>query len=257
MVGVRIREQLRAFACERLGLTPASASIRSTSRYPAMMGLFRYSATQLLVALVLLIFFTPFVELAPYGDLIESVLFSLVLLSAVLAVGRQRGTLVLAVLLVVAALSAHWLEQLTPHLVPSSLSPALSIPFVGFVTIQLLRHIIRAERITRETVCAGLAAYIMLGLLWMFAYLLVDRLAPGSLLRFGQPIQDCSDLDSFYFSFVTLTSVGYGDITPASRVTQMLAVLEAMTGMFFAITLIARLVSLYETGLHRGEPRQP
>jgi hypothetical protein len=221
-----------------------------------MISLVRYSATQLLVALGLLIFFTPFVEQAPNGDLIESVLFSLVLFSAMFTVGRQRGALILAVALMIAALGAHWLERLAPHLVPSALSPALSIPFVGFVTIQLLRHIIRAERITRETVCAALAAYIMLGLLWMFAYLFVDRLAPGSLMRFGQPIQDCSDLDVFYFSFVTLTSVGYGDITPASRVTQMLAVLEAMTGMFFAITLIARLMSLYEAGSRRGEPGQ-
>lgn len=222
-----------------------------------MMGLVRYSATQLLAALALLIFVTPFVEEAPFGDLIESLLFSVVLISAMLAVGGKRGSLVVAVLLVLPALVAHWLGRFAPHLVPSALAPALCIPFVGFVTIQLLRHIIRAERITRETVCAALAAYVMVGFVWMFAYLLVDRLAPGSLLRFGQPMQDCRDLDMFYFSFVTLTSVGYGDITPASRVTQMLAVLEAMTGIFFAITLIARLVSLYETGSRRGEPRQP
>jgi hypothetical protein len=73
----------------------------------------------------------------------------------------------------------------------------------------------------------------------------VSKLAPSSFASFGQPIASIDPYDAFYFSYTTLITIGFGDITPLSRVARMLAILEGMTGMFYVVTLISRLVSMY------------
>ena len=94
-------------------------------------------------------------------------------------------------------------------------------------------------------ILTGLSAFISMGLLWGFAYLLVARLSPNAFAVYGtpKPILDAYELS--YFSFVTLTGVAYGDITPLSRVAQMLVVLEGLASTFYIVILIGRLVSIY------------
>jgi hypothetical protein len=111
----------------------------------------------------------------------------------------------------------------------------------------MLQFILRAPLVTVEVLCASIAVYLMLGLMWTVAYWLVDQLTPGGAFSFntsgdGQSINGFS---GFYFSFITLSTVGYGDITPVSRLARWLAALEAMTGLLYVAVLIARLVSLY------------
>jgi hypothetical protein len=72
-------------------------------------------------------------------------------------------------------------------------------------------------------------------------------LTPGGAFAFNtnEGRQSIRGFNAFYFSFVTLSTVGYGDITPVSKVARMLAAMEAMTGLLYVAVLIARLVSLY------------
>jgi voltage-gated potassium channel len=86
-----------------------------------------------------------------------------------------------------------------------------------------------------------------LGLFWSFAYILVDRLVPNSFVFTVGPDSSHSmnNFNALYFSFTTLSTVGYGDIIPVSGVARMLAMVEAVFGMFYVTLLIARLVSLY------------
>jgi hypothetical protein len=98
----------------------------------------------------------------------------------------------------------------------------------------------------------------MLGLMWTVAYWLVDQLTPGGAFSFntnggGESI---NGFTGFYFSFITLSTVGYGDITPVSRAARWLAAMEAMTGLLYGAVLIARLVSLYR-GRNPMIPEQP
>jgi hypothetical protein len=88
----------------------------------------------------------------------------------------------------------------------------------------------------------------MLGLLWTVAYWLVDQLTPGAFAFNGNAErQSIRGFNAFYFSFVTLSTVGYGDITPVSKVARMLAAMEAITGLLYVAVLIARLVALYSS----------
>jgi hypothetical protein len=90
----------------------------------------------------------------------------------------------------------------------------------------------------------------MLGLLWAFAYMLVAWCVHNAFLLNGQAETpaEMTSFTSVYFSFITLTTVGYGDIVPAVPMARMLAASEAMTGTLFVAIMISRLVALYSSG---------
>jgi voltage-gated potassium channel len=202
---------------------------------------------QLLIALALFIFFAPFVEEIRGGDLIVSVLLSLVLISAVFAVASRRSTLIIALLLAIPALVGRWINYFRPELVPPAVFLTAGLALIAFVVANLLRFVLRAPSVNADVLCASISAYLMLGLLWTLAYWLVDQLAPGafSFNTTNETKQTMAGFNAFYFSFVTLSTVGYGDITPVSKVARMLAATEAMTGLLYVAVLISRLVSLY------------
>jgi hypothetical protein len=209
----------------------------------------RFSTVELLIALALLFFSFPFVEELKGGDIIVSILLSLVLISAVLAVSNRRSTLVVAVLLAIPAIIGRWIDHFRPHIVPPAVFLIAGLVLVAFVVINLLRFVLRAPSVNAEVLCAGISAYLMLGLAWTMAYWLVDQLTPGGAFSFNTNAgtRSMNGFTGFYFSFITLSTVGYGDITPVSRIARWLAAMEAMTGLLYVAILIARLVALYSS----------
>ncbi len=202
---------------------------------------------QLLIALAILFFSVPFVEEIEGGDLIVSALLSVVLLSAVLAVANRRRNLAVGLLLAVPALAGRWINHLHPHLVPAPVFLFAGIGLVAFVVFNLLQFVLRASSVDVEVLCASISAYLMLGLIWTMAYWLVYYLTPEA-FAFNTATgtkQTMEGFNAFYFSLITLSTVGYGDITPVSKVARMLAAMEAMTGLLYVAVLIARLVGLY------------
>jgi len=139
----------------------------------------RFSVAQLLIALGIFFTCAPFLEEIKGGDLIVSFLLSLVLLSAVLAVADRRRTLVVAILLAIPTLAARWVSHFRPDLVPPGVFLIGGLLLFIFVVAQLLRFVLRAPSVTADVLCASIAAYLMLGLIWTLAYWLVDRLTPG------------------------------------------------------------------------------
>jgi hypothetical protein len=208
----------------------------------------RFTSVQLLAALALLFFFFPFVEEVKGGDIIVSILLSLVLLCAVLAVADRKRALVIAVALAVPAIAGRWISHFRPDLVPPPVFLTAGLVLIAFVVANLLRFVLRAPSVNVEVLCASISAFLMLGLLWTVAYWLVDQLDPGAFaFNTNEGRQSISGFNAFYFSFVTLSTVGYGDITPISKVARMLAAMEAMTGLLYVAVLIARLVALYSS----------
>ena len=210
-------------------------------------GIYRHSAAHFLAALVLIFVTAPFIEDLRGGELIEAVLMTVVLLSAVLAVGGRRRTLVWASVLVIPALVGKWINHWRPDLMPPEVFLGAGLLFVLFVVRHLLRFLLRAPRVDSEILCLGVSNYLMLGWLWALAYMLVDRLVPGSFAFTVGPssVRSLEGFRGFYFSYSTITTVAYGDIIPLSSAVRMLAMAEAMAGMLYVALLIARLVSLY------------
>ncbi|MDG4553079.1 MAG: potassium channel family protein [Candidatus Competibacter sp.] len=228
--------------------TPVPAGPPSR-RFRSWAGRFRYSAVELLAALLLLLMAAPFVETLPYGGLIESILMTLVMLSAVLATGGKRWTLAVALALVTPALAGKWLNHFAPHLVPAPVFLVTTAAFFTFVAGRLIRFILRAPQVDANVLCAGLAGYLMLGLLWVPAYMLTAHLTPDA-FAFATRAPEGSAMqgfNAFYFSLITLCTVGYGDVTPVSKVARMLVVMETIAGLFYMAVLISRLVAVYST----------
>jgi hypothetical protein len=210
-------------------------------------GLVRFSTAQFLISLVLLFTVTPFLDRSDIGRVIDGALISLVLMSGVLAVGWRRRTFVVAGLLMLPALAGKWLSHFRPDLVRPEVYLACGLAFIVFVAIELMQFVLRAPRVNSEVLSAGISNYLLLGLMWALAYQLVAQLVPHSFALNGTPVsrEELKPFDMFYFSFVTMTTVGYGDITPLSQPARMLAILEAMTGTLYLGVFIARLVALY------------
>src|SRR5882724_2686423 len=207
----------------------------------------RFSTVELLVALALLFFFFPFVEEVKGGDVIVSILLSLVLLSAVLAVADRKGVFFIALVLAIPAIAGRWINHFRPDLVPPPVFLIAGLALIAFVVANLLRFVLRAPSVNTEVLCASISAYLMLGLLWTVAYWLVAQVTPNAFAFNSGPEETMAGFNAFYFSFITLSTVGYGDITPVSRIARWLAATEAMTGLLYVTVLIARLVSLYST----------
>ena len=207
----------------------------------------RFSAVHLLIAIALLFVFAPFIEEIRGGDLIASFLLSLVLLSAVVAVADSKYILVIALVLAIPAVGGRWINHFRPDLVHPAVFLVCALVLMIFLVARLLRFVLRARSVNTEVLCASIAAYLMLGLIWTIAYWLVDQLTPGGAFSFSTTsgARSMNGFNGFYFSFITLSTVGYGDITPVSRFARWLAAMEAMTGMLYVAVLIARLVSLY------------
>jgi hypothetical protein len=121
------------------------------------------------------------------------------------------------------------------YLLPVALLVTATLP----VTInRVLKH----RRVSRETILGALCAYVLIGLLFAFLFLAVDDLRDAPF--FAQP--GAHDQGEFlYFSFVALTTLGFGDLSPAVGLPQALTVLEALIGSIFLVTLVARLVTLW------------
>jgi hypothetical protein len=209
----------------------------------------RLTNVQLLVALALFFFFFPFVDEIKGGDIIAVILLSLVLLCGVIAVADHKGLFFIALVLAVPAIVGRWISYFRPDLVPPPMFLTTGLVLIAFVVATLLRFVFRAPSVNSEVLCASISAYLMLGIIWTIAYWLVDQLTPGGAFAFNTTgeKQSMQGFNSFYFSFITLSTVGYGDITPVSKVARMLAAMEAMTGSLYVAVLIARLVALYSS----------
>jgi Ion channel len=221
-------------------------------------GVFRLSVAHFLVALVVLFLSLPFVEEMPAGRVIQDAMLTVVLTSAVFAVGgRRRTVLVWAVVLLAPALAGRWIDRLFPELLHPAVTATASLAFVAFVIAQLFAFIFRATRVDSEVLCAGVASYLMLALLWANAYVLAWDLDPHS---FGftagtPPAEGMKIFNSIYFSMITLSTVGYGDIVPFTRPAKTLAMMEAMTGTIYIAVIISRLVAMYTMSPPReGKP---
>jgi len=147
----------------------------------------------------------------------------------------QAGLIVACVVLSLAVLivdSAHAVGL--AYLLPVALLVTATLPVT-------LTRVIRHRHVTSETVLGALCCYVLLGLLFAFLYLAVDDLGDPFFAQPGPHAQS----EFLYFSFVALTTLGFGDLSPAVGLPQGLTVLEALIGQVFLVTLVARLVTLW------------
>ena len=212
-------------------------------------GRHRLSVAHLLVAIVVMFVVAPFADAILFGRLIESMVFTAMLLAAVNAVGGRRRTLIVAALLMMPALLTRWIDHISPGLLPHWPSHIATVVFVSFVIWQLLRFVMSAPLVTAEVLCAALSIYLLYAVAWAYLYMLLVMVRPDAFV-WTAPRAAQSPLTGFtalYFSFEILTALAFGDILPVSNVARMMTLVEVTSGIFYVAILIARLVGLYSS----------
>lgn len=206
---------------------------------------YRMRSIYLFISLIVFISMVQFVDASAVNErLVANLLNVFVLVAAVAAVGRTRFSFALALLLALPVLGFQWLglSQAEPAYMLWSWS--LGALFYFVTLIYLLRYVFSSEVMTADKLFGAAAAYMLLGLLWSYLYV-ISQYHDHKAFRIYGVVTELPIKDVIYFSFTTLTSTGYGDITPVSNFAKALATIEQIFGTLFAAILIARLAGIY------------
>ena len=162
----------------------------------------------LMTALILVFAISPFVETLHGARYVDALLTSLLLIGALLAVAGRGRRLLIAVLLGVPVLVGRWATLIVYDDQPSVVYVAVYSLFIGAVVWQILRFIVWAPSVTTEVLCAGIASYLLLALLWATAYIAVARLSPNSFAGMATEEEPLHGFNALYFSIGALTTAG-------------------------------------------------
>ena len=117
--------------------------------------------------------------------------------------------------------------------------------FLLLATFNAFRQIAVGNDISPNRIVGAVCVYLLLGVIWSIAYTVLEYMQPGSFKGLTELVSSAWNVDWIYFSFVTITTLGYGDITPLTQTARSLTVAEAIVGQFYIAVLVAGLVSAY------------
>ncbi len=202
----------------------------------------------LFAALMMLVAVMPFLRQGAFGTGLLQVLFTLLLLSGLYAVSDGKRALVVAAVFAGPALVFAWTGRLTSNPAVGGIGALLLAGFLVFTAIEILKYVVRARRVTSELIFGAVSVYLMMGIVGALLFAVLELWSPGALqlpAGVGSAVSDAAQFSAVaYYSFVTLTTLGYGDITPVSRLARSLATMEAVTGQLYLAVLVARVVGL-------------
>ncbi len=188
-------------------------------------------------------------------------LLALVLIAAVLVNSHRRWVFILALLVGIGAVLGLAYSEVAGSGAVRVASQLLSVVLLGVTTLVMFISLLRADRVSLDTIVGGICVYLLIGLGFAVTFILMVELSPGAFVQGDQAIvrvaADASahTLTLFYFSFVTITTLGYGDITPQGGIAQMLVIAEAMIGQLYLTIFVARLIASYVARDRIGEAR--
>jgi len=195
-----------------------------------------------LILLISLFSITPFIENPFLDHLYSTINYTLLLLSGLYAFSDVRNFLKFTVIFFIFAIVVDWIEFLHPggQLV-DTIRPLITALVLILLLIQTLRSIFIARDITKNVIFGALCGYMLIGYIGAFIALAVAEIYPGSYSIDGS----LTGMEAFYFSFVTMTTLGYGDILPLSDQARAISILLSILGPMYVAILIAMMVGKY------------
>jgi hypothetical protein len=181
------------------------------------------------------------------GRLLAHILFSFIIVAGVLTTFKKKWLSLVAIGLGAACLLLNWAVEIRPGNGLAALAVSFNLIYLGILSAVVIAQVYSSGPVTAHRIRGAIVIYILLGVMWAFTYQVVALIIPQAFrlpegLILGDP--DTLRREMIYFSFVTLTTTGFGDITAVHPVARTLVVLEALVGQLYPAIVLAWLVSL-------------
>jgi len=193
----------------------------------------------------------------PFGQAVSGwspgfpVFLALVLIAAVYVNSQQRWIFWVAAVMGAASISGFGYAEYFGGDTVRIVSEILGLHLLGFTTLVMFNSLVQADRVSQDTIVGGVCVFLLIGLCYAMVFILVLDFNLGSFVEQGVPIvRSEAEPGTYattllYYSFVTLTTLGYGDIAPSGDIARMFAVSEALIGQLYLVVFLARLVAVY------------
>jgi voltage-gated potassium channel len=202
----------------------------------------------LLVSLLFIFILSPFVMPYYYGPTVVNVVGVIVFLSGVYAVRERRSLWIIGLALsIFSIIMTSWLAASPRHWIVVVAHSSVVV-LIGFFAIAILWQVLHGGKVTADKIYGAVSVYLLFGYAFAFVYSVIEEIQPGaftSVTSLAPHDLVGRVMQLRYFSFVTLATVGYGDIVPHTPTARTVALLEAMLGQFYLVALIGRLVGLH------------
>jgi hypothetical protein len=207
----------------------------------------------LLISLLFILLAYPVFEQALWAGKLLAIFFTFILVAGVyVASGEHKVKLKISLFLAIPTILFIWTDQFTPQdrswsFYLDIVAETFIVLFTFYTAACVLMHLMKAKKVTADILAGAACTYLLLGISWGILYAMVELVIPGSFVAPDHlmPLSAQNWSVFNYFSFVTLTTLGYGEMTPVTSRAQSLAILEAVTGVLFTALLVSRLVGMY------------
>ena len=210
----------------------------------------------LIVSMLLLLAVNPFLEDYRGLSFVKDLFFAFVFLSVVYAVSDDKRNLVVGALLIlpflVSLVTKYWVA--TPFF--NALAGLGGAGFIAYSLYAIARYVARQDEVNHDVIGAAIVFYLLMGIMWSIVFETLEYFEPGS-FRMGDEFGRNNRMRFIYYSFVTLTTLGYGDISPVTAKACAFSVIEAVVGQLYLVIQIAWLVGMHISGTTEKKARKP
>ncbi|NOR05488.1 MAG: two pore domain potassium channel family protein, partial [Deltaproteobacteria bacterium] len=195
----------------------------------------------LLISILLLLVLSPLLDNFIGLKFLLNIFMTAIFISGLYAVSQKKTYILITAVLATPMLASIWSAYFIkiPYLWLTG--RICGVLCMAFMVIIILSHIIRVKNVTADVIFGAIVAYLLMAIMWGFIYSVVEYLHPGSFVIPEGPIKDSRFLFT-YFSFVTIATLGYGDITPLTAAACSLSILESIIGQIYLVVMVAWLV---------------
>lgn len=204
--------------------------------------IFRFRFTYLLLFGLILIAIQPLGAAMGKLNLLMGIILSIILISAIYAVSEKIRHTVIGILLAVPLLITMWAKQLLEIRWLQIPESVIGLMFFGYIIALILKFIFTQDEIKADMIAGAATVYLLLATAWVYAYRAIEVIQPGSFAI--AEVQNLTQDTALYYSFVTITTLGYGDIFPVTTAAKSCAILEAVVGQLYLVITVAWLVGV-------------
>jgi hypothetical protein len=202
----------------------------------------------LMIALLIQLIIYPTVAQGKFTGILTEIFATIVLFAAIYSIKPTKKQMIIALCLCGFAFFGIWYSILIePRFYLTVVSVLCQIGFNIYIIVLVLISLFREKRVTGNIICGAIAVYLLIGTTFSVLYYFMESMAPGSFcINISQSsAEQLLHIDFVHLSFITITTLGYGDIIPISGCARSFTNLEAVIGVMYVAILISRFVGIY------------